>query len=74
MSHKDKVLRSALVFLLACSRGAKPTNDQFKRMADLCGIALPMKHRLTREEFLTVGDAAVLKTLFAWHNQECSCD
>lgn len=51
MNHKDQALRIALIFLLACSRGAQPTREQFKRLADLCGIALPMRHRLTREEF-----------------------
>ena len=55
LSQKDTALRYALIFFLACSRGAKPTSFQFKAMADLCGIALPIKHRLTREEWETIG-------------------
>ncbi len=30
--------------------GATITPDMAKRMADLCGIALPMRHRFTHEE------------------------
>ena len=50
-NHKDQALQKCLLFLLACSRGAQPTAEQFKRMADLCGISLPMKYRLLRKEF-----------------------
>jgi hypothetical protein len=60
MSYKDNALRTALKFLLACSRGAQPSPKDFKRLADLCGIALPVRHRLTRQEFDAINRATPL--------------
>ena len=49
-NFKDEALRRAFMVFYAMSYGATLTPKMAKNMADLCGIALPMRHRFTHEE------------------------
>ncbi len=47
---KVEALRRAFMVFYAMSHGAAITPKMAKDMANLCGIALPMRHRFTHEE------------------------
>jgi hypothetical protein len=50
MSQKDQALRKTMKFLRCVAEGAPVTREEFKLFVDLCGLALPMKYRLSKEE------------------------
>lgn len=64
ISKKDEALRLTLIFLRACAAGAIATKDDFKRMADVCGIVLPMKYRLTKDEVAKINQIQAVGKVF----------
>ena len=50
MSHKDKALRCAFRVLRVIALGGHIEPAMAETAANLCGIALPMKNRFTRQE------------------------
>ena len=51
MTHKDQALLMAGKCFLFLSSGRTITRKEYKNLADLCFIVLPMRYRLSREEF-----------------------
>lgn len=62
MNHKDKALRIAFVAFRKMSLGTKFSPEELLTLSDLMGIALPVKHRLTKAELrMFVWDAVASK-------------
>ena len=50
MNHKDKALRIAFVAFRSLQEGNSMSPDDFRALANVMAIALPMKLRWTHEE------------------------
>lgn len=62
MNHKDKALRIAYKAFISLHRGESFNADEYKTLADLCGIALPMKYRFSRDELRAMKHPSFLET------------
>jgi hypothetical protein len=54
MNKKDEALRITARFLLAGYFGKPFTRQEMKTMADLCSLALPMKYRMEKADFVAL--------------------
>ena len=56
MNHKDQALRIAFKAFRMMSLGAKFSAEDLSILADVCGIALPLKYRFTRNELSSISE------------------
>jgi len=54
-NKKNEALRIAYQAFIKLHAGATFTADEYMIFANLCALALPMRHRFTREELRNMG-------------------
>lgn len=59
VNHKDKALRLAFKAFRMMSMGTKFSAEDCGTLADICGIALPMRYRFTRAELDSISEESL---------------